>query len=119
VSRKSEELLDFAKRNGVLDDPEVRRLVLAAGVSSNESLQKAASKAVLGKSIQHFQYPFRPQLSSGGDLELGRVFDGGLFRLDEGDLNRHLLAVGQSGSGKTTLFYSLYEELDRPVWFLI
>jgi hypothetical protein len=117
VSRKSEELLDFAKRNGVLDDPEVRRLVLAAGVSSNESLQKAASKAVLGKSIQHFQYPFRPQLSSGGDLELGRVFDGGLFRLDEGDLNRHLLAVGQSGSGKTTLFYSLYEELDRPVWF--
>lgn len=106
--------LEVARRNDILDDPEVQKLVLAAGLSRNNSLQESISKAVVSRSVQHFQYPFRPQ-SSSGNIVLGE-YDQGLFRLQEEDLMKHLLAVGQSGSGKTTLFYSLMDEVDKPFW---
>lgn len=109
-------LFNFANRNGILDDPVVRKLVLASGVSQSGFLEDAASKFVLNKSLQHFKYPFKPP-SVEGDVDLGRSFDSYFFQLPNEDLAKHLLAVGQSGSGKTTLFYSLYEELGCPVWF--
>jgi shikimate kinase len=108
-------LLSVAKRNDLLDDPEVRKLVLAAGLSSSDHLQETASKAVLGKSVQHWEYPFEPQTTF-GDVELGKSFQNQPFRLQQNDLTKHLLAVGQSGSGKTTLFYSLMDQLNRPFW---
>jgi len=99
----------------VLNDPDVRKLVLAAQVTQNKHLRGAISKAVLGKSVQHREYPFSSQ-SRFGDIQLGETFQNRPFYLSQEDLNKHLLAVGQSGSGKTTLFYSLMDEIDKPFW---
>ena len=115
MDRNGRSLLDLAKRSDVLDDPEVRKLVLAAGLSDNRSLQGSAAKAVLGKSVQHWRYPFNRQTTF-GDVELGESFQGNRFYLSQRDLVKHLLAVGQSGSGKTTLFYSLMGEVEKPFW---
>lgn len=115
MSREGRSLLDLAKRNDVLDNPEVRKLVLAAGLSGNESVRSSAAKAVLGKSVQHWRYPFNRQTTF-GDVELGESFRGNRFYLSQEDLVKHLLAVGQSGSGKTTLFYSLMGEVEKPFW---
>lgn len=106
----------MAKQNDLLDNPEVRKLVLTAGLSGGESLQSSARKAVLGKAVRQYQYPFDCSFDS-GDIDLGKTFQGQTFYLSQEDLSKHLLAVGQSGSGKTTLFYSLMEEVERPVWF--
>jgi hypothetical protein len=73
VSRDGRDLLDLAKRNDVLGDESVRKLVLAAGLSDNRSLQGSAAKAVLGKSVQHWQYPF-DSYTGFGDVELGESF---------------------------------------------
>jgi hypothetical protein len=117
VSRfNTENLLEFAKRNDLLQDPEVQRLVLAAGVSESDYLQKLASQGVLGKSVGRWRYPFS-SLRVSGRIRLGNDFPGRPFLLSEGNLTQHLLAVGQSGSGKTTLFYNLYESVGVPVWF--
>jgi len=115
MSQKGRNLLDLAARNAVLGDESVRKLVLAAGLSGNEHLQSSAKKAVLGKSVQHWQYPFSSRASF-GDVELGETFRGQQYSLSQGDLNKHLLAVGQSGSGKTTLFYSLMDDVEVPFW---
>jgi len=115
VQRRSDYLLNYAKQNGILDDPEIQKLVLASRFSNNEHLQKSAGKAVLGQSLQHWQYPFdRPPLS--GNVKLGVTFRNLPLYLSEEDLAKHLLAVGQSGAGKTTLFYSLMDELEKPFW---
>jgi len=108
-------LLELAKKNSVLDDPEVRKLVLAAGLSSNKRLQESVRKAVLNKSIEQYRYPFDYSLEF-GDVELGSTFQDQAFNLSQEDLTKHLLAVGQSGSGKTTLFYSLMSEVEEPFW---
>jgi len=108
-------LLEVAKRNGVLAEPDVRKLVLAAGLSSNKYLQNSALKAVLGRSVERWSYPFDSGDFAGG-LKLGRCFDGQSFNLSEQDLAKHFLAVGQSGAGKTTLFYSLMDEVKVPFW---
>ena len=115
MSQDTKRLLDLARQNDVLDDAEVRRLVLAAGVSDSKRLQEVASRAVLGKSVQRWEYPFEHR-TSGGDIELGKTYQGQLFQLSEEDLTKHLLAVGQSGSGKTTLFYSLLDGVGEPFW---
>jgi len=114
VNRRSD-LLGLAKRNDVLDNEEVRKLVLAAGLSNNERLQESVRKAVLNKSIQQHKYPFTYSLES-GDIELGSTFQNQAFRLSQKDLTKHLLTVGQSGSGKTTLFYSLMADVGVPFW---
>jgi len=49
---RDSDLLGLAKRNDFLDNEEVKKLVLAAGLSNNERLQESIRKAVLGKSIQ-------------------------------------------------------------------
>ncbi|WP_236544811.1 ATP-binding protein [Salinirussus salinus] len=98
-----------------MDDEAVQKLVAAAGLSGNESIQSSASKAVLGKSVQQYRYPFDSG-SRYGDIYLGETFQNQLFYLSQEDLTKHLLAVGQSGSGKTTLFYSLMSEVDVPFW---
>jgi DNA helicase HerA-like ATPase len=116
MTRRAETLAELAERNDLLDDPGIRRLLLAAGLSSSERLENAASKAVLGKSIQHWRYPFDPEKSSGG-IRLGETFRNRPFHLSQEDLVKHFLTVGQSGSGKTTLFYNLAEQLEVPVWF--
>ena len=105
----------MAKRSDVLDNPEVRKLVLAAGLSGNESVRSFAAKAVLGKSVQQWRYPFDGQTTF-GDIELGKSFKGNRFYFSQEDLAKHLLAVGQSGSGKTTLFYNLMYEVEKPFW---
>ncbi|MFA1610047.1 ATP-binding protein [Halobellus rubicundus] len=110
-----ERLLSVADQRGLLEDPSVRRLVLAAGISQNDGLQEAALKAVIGKSVQNWQYPF-DERTWFGEVSLGETFRGGSFGLSQDDFTKHLLAVGQSGSGKTTLFYNLMEELGRPFW---
>jgi len=115
VSRDGTNLLDLAKRGNVLDDEKVRKLVLAAGLSSNESLQDTAEKAILGKSVKHWKYPFESHSGFDG-IELGKTFEEMPFYLPSDDLMKHFLAVGQSGSGKTTLFYSLMDEVERPFW---
>ena len=112
---RDSDLLGLAKRNGVLDEEEIRKLVLAAGLSNNDRIQKSARKAVLNKSIQQYKYPFDTNLEC-GDVDLGSTFQDQDFRLSQEDLTKHLLAVGQSGSGKTTLFYSLMDEVDKPFW---
>jgi DNA-binding PadR family transcriptional regulator len=112
----SKRLLDLASQYDVLDEEEVRQLVLASSVSQNEALQKAVSKAIAAKAVQNTEYPFDPVHLS-GHVELGETFQGQAFSLPESELTKHLLAVGQSGSGKTTLFYNLYSQVDRPVWF--
>jgi DNA-binding MarR family transcriptional regulator len=112
---REEKLLRLAEQYGVLDDPEIRKLVLAAGVSNNDLVQKVASKAVVGKSVRRWRYPFNPQRRS-GEIRVGESFQGRRFRFSESDLTKHLLAVGQSGSGKTTLFYGLMDELEKPFW---
>ena len=114
MNRRSD-LLGLAKRNDVLDNEEVRKLVLAAGLSNNERLQESVRKAVLNKSIQQHKYPFTYSLES-GDIELGSTFQNQAFRLSQKDLTKHLLTVGQSGSGKTTLFYSLMADVGVPFW---
>jgi len=108
-------LLDLAKGSGVLDDEEIQKLVLAAGLSDNRSLQCSAAKAVVGKSVQHWRYPFDAQTTF-GEVSLGETFQKRQFYLSQEDIAKHLLAVGQSGSGKTTLFYGLMEEVDKPFW---
>ena len=105
----------MAKGNDVLNNPEVRKLVLAAGLSGNESIRSSAAKVVLGKSVEHWKYPFNRQTTF-GDIELGKSFQENRFYLSQGDLAKHFLSVGQSGSGKTTLFYSLMSKVDRPFW---
>jgi DNA-binding MarR family transcriptional regulator len=115
VRRGPEDLLSFARQNDVLDESEVRKLVLAAGLSRSEHLQESAGKAVLGKFLQHWQYPFdSPPVS--GTVEIGETLRNTPVNLSQGDLTKHLLAVGQSGSGKTTLFYSLMSEIEKPFW---
>ena len=108
-------LLERAKRNGILDDEQVQKLVLASELSSSKVLQDSVSKAVLAKSIQHYRYPFDHQPVF-ADVQLGSTFRNQPFCLSEEDFTRHLLAVGQSGSGKTTLFYSLMDEIKKPFW---
>jgi hypothetical protein len=112
----SKRLLDLASRYGVLDEEEVRNLVLASTVSQSEALQEAVSKAIAAKAVQHTEYPFDPAHLS-GQVDLGETFQGQAFSLPESELSKHLLAVGQSGSGKTTLFYNLYSRVGRPFWF--
>jgi len=112
----SKRLLDLASRYDVLDEEEVRRLVLASSVSQNGALQKAVSQAVTAKAIQNTEYPFDPLILP-GNVDLGETVQGKAFSFSEDELTKHLLAVGQSGSGKTTLFYNLYGQVQRPVWF--
>ena len=112
----SKRLLDLASQYDILDEEEVRRLVLASSVSQNEALQKAVSQAVTAKAIQNTEYPFDPVISP-GNFDLGETVQGQAFSFSEDELTKHLLAVGQSGSGKTTLFYNLYDQVQRPVWF--
>ena len=116
MTRRAEDLAAIAERNDLLSDQDIRKLVLAAGLSSSRRLQNVASKAVLGKSVQHWQYPF-DSTDSSGEIGLGETFQTRPFQLSENDLTKHFLAVGQSGSGKTTLFYNLSEQLEIPVWF--
>ncbi|MDZ7688620.1 MAG: ATP-binding protein [Halobacteriales archaeon] len=108
-------LAQVLSQEELLDDPEVRKLVLAAGLTRNEHLRRSVSKAVLSKSVQYREHPFSSRFSF-GDIQLGETFQDRPFHLTQKDLNRHLLAVGQSGSGKTTLFYSLMNKLDKPFW---
>ena len=116
MSREGRNLIDLAERNDLLSDEEVRKLVLAAGISGSEHLQSSARKAVLGRAVQQAEYPFSLE-SFSGNIDLGKTFQGQAFCFPESALSKHLLAVGQSGSGKTTLFYSLYSRVERPVWF--
>jgi len=111
----SERVLDIARRYDILEDNEVRRLILAAKFSNNERLQGSASKAVLRKSIQKYRYPFDTDTQF-GDVDVGKTFQSLPFCLSQNNFTKHLLAVGQSGSGKTTLFYSLMDELEKPFW---
>ena len=99
----------------MLSDEEVRKLVLAAGLSGSDRVQSSIRKAVLGKAVESAGYPFDSG-SSFGQVVLGETFQGQAFRLPQEDLTKHLLAVGQSGSGKTTLFYKLMSEVDEPFW---
>jgi DNA-binding MarR family transcriptional regulator len=115
VRRDGRNLLDLAQQSDILDDKEVRKLVLAAGISDNQGLQRSVAKAIISKSVQHWQYPFSSRTDI-GDVELGETFQGRRYCLSQEDLTKHLLAVGQSGSGKTTLFYSLIHGLDVPFW---
>ena len=115
MSQDGNNLLNLAKQNDVLDNPEVRKLVLAAGLCGSESLQNSARKAILGRSVQFWEYPFEP-VDGVGDLGVGESFQGDRFCLSQEDLSKHLLAVGQSGSGKTTFFYNLMEGVERPFW---
>jgi len=115
VKRHPKSILEAAKQNDVLEDEKLRKLVLAAGLSSNEHLQDSASKAVLTKSVQQWRYPFDRQTTF-GEIELGETFQERRFFLSQEDLAKHFLAVGQSGSGKTTLFYNLMDEVDKPFW---
>jgi len=115
MSQYLEGLLEAAKQNDVLDDEEIQKLVLAAGLSGNQYLQDSVGKAVLGKSVQHWRYPFNQEDLS-GEVELGETFQSRRFLLPRGDLTKHLLVVGQSGSGKTTLFYNLMYEVEKPFW---
>jgi hypothetical protein len=108
-------LLELAKRNDVLSDEEVRKLVLAASLSGSDSLQFSARRAVLGRSVQFWEHPFE-SVDGVGDIGVGESFQGDRFCLSQEDLSKHLLAVGQSGSGKTTLFYNLMEGVERPFW---
>jgi DNA-binding MarR family transcriptional regulator len=105
----------LARNGDLLDDEEVQKLVLAAGLSSNEHLQDTASKVVLGKSIQQHRYPFNAGARY-GDIYLGEMFQDQSFYLSQEELTKHLLTVGQSGSGKTTFFYSLMDKMDKPFW---
>jgi DNA-binding MarR family transcriptional regulator len=115
VNRDRKGLLDLAKRSDILNDEEVQKLVLASGLSSNEHLQDTVSKAVLGRSVEQYRYPFEKSTRY-GDIYLGETFQNQPFYLSQSDLTKHLLSVGQSGSGKTTLFYSLMQEMDQSFW---
>ena len=115
MSRDPEKLLRLADQGDILDDEEIQKLVLASGVSNSENLQDTASKAVLGKSIQQYRYPFDSNARY-GDVYLGETFHNQPFYLSQEELTKHLLSVGQSGSGKTTLFYSLMQKVDESFW---
>ncbi|SDX66037.1 ATP-binding protein [Halobellus clavatus] len=115
MNRDGKGLLDLAKRSDILNNEEVQKLVLASGLSSNEHLQDTVSKAVLGKSVGQYRYPFEKSTRY-GDIYLGETFRNQSFYLSQEELTKHLLTVGQSGSGKTTLFYSLMWRVDKPFW---
>lgn len=115
MNREFQNLLQVAEENNILDDERIQNLILAAGLSNNTSLQISVSKAVLGKSIQNYKYPFDPQTEF-GNVELGNTFENQRFLFSQNDFSKHLLAVGQSGSGKTTLFYNLMDQITRPFW---
>ncbi|MFB6144868.1 MAG: ATP-binding protein, partial [Candidatus Nanohaloarchaea archaeon] len=74
MNRDTRSLLDLAKQSDVLTDESVRKLVLAAELSDNELLQDSAGKAVLGKSVKNWQYPFEPYTGFRDDVELGETF---------------------------------------------
>ncbi|ADE04853.1 ATP-binding protein [Haloferax volcanii] len=111
----SKRLIDLASQYDVLDEEEVRKLVLASGLSRSEVLQEVASRVVAARAVENSEYPFASRSFTGG-ITLGYTFDGRSFRFSESNLTRHLLAVGQSGSGKTTLFYNLLDQVGVPFW---
>jgi hypothetical protein len=108
-------LLRVAEDSGILDESEVRKLVLAGELSGNRSVQDDISRLILGKALENRGYPFNIAASV-GNTRLGDSFRGRPFFLSEKDLAMHLLAVGQSGAGKTNLFYSLMDRIEKPFW---
>jgi len=115
VSRSRNGLFELARRSNILDDTEVQKLLIAAAISQNNHLHESVREAVIGRSIQNWQYPF-DQRSSLGKIRLGETFRDRVLQLSEENLTKHLLAVGQSGSGKTTLFYNLMDQVGKPFW---
>lgn len=117
---KPESLLRLAERLDLLNDPQIQKLTKAAAVTDNTSLQRKAEKALAAKATQRHAHPFdhiSPTVRNREDrITLGVTPTGGTYDLQQDDLTKHLLAVGQSGAGKTTLFYNLVDQLSVPFW---
>lgn len=102
-----------------LSDPEIRRLALF-DVLAPERLHQVSHQALAARVTQRRAHPFAsrdlPQPLIPGQLRFGTRPSGDPAGIDEADLAKHLLAVGQSGAGKTTLFYNLLCQMDVSVW---
>jgi len=103
-----------------LSNPQVRSLVDLAVHASNETLRKQALAAVTNLLIQRRTHPYASRdgsdLPTSGSLLLGTSLQGSPCMIEEEDLAKHMLTVGQSGSGKTTLIYTLLSQIDVPYW---
>lgn len=94
----------------------IQKLLKAATVTSNPTIQRNIFQAIAAKSAEHHTYPFNEELHL-EPVRLGTTPQKNSIGIHPSDLSKHLLAVGQSGMGKTTLFYNLYDQIEQPVWF--
>jgi len=106
--------------NEDLDDPEIRQLVAIASHAPSDFVRQQAIDCLVQLLLQRRVRPFevnthRP-IDQANLIRLGQRPSGDLSGVAEGDLTKHLLAVGQSGAGKTTLFYTLCSQLEVPFW---
>jgi DNA-binding MarR family transcriptional regulator len=108
-------VINRVSAEGISDREELQKMVLAAGLTRNSYLESSVKKAILGRLMDHWSYPFNSEPVS-GDIDLGRSFTGKKYEVSKQELTKHFLAVGQSGSGKTTLFYSLMTGVGVPFW---
>ncbi|WP_239639913.1 ATP-binding protein [Haloferax gibbonsii] len=115
-----EKLIQLLQNTEFEPEPQLLKLVKAATITENTHLQKQVRKLLEAKIAEYHENPFNTTPSSSSfsprdGIALGEC-NGRRATLEEDQLTRHLLAVGQSGSGKTTLFYNLVSQLDKPFW---
>lgn len=115
-----EKLIQLLQSTEFEPEPQLLQLVQAATVAENQHLRRQVGRLLEARIAEYHQQPFNKPSSLSfstetDNLTLGRS-QGQRITLEEDQLTRHLLAVGQSGSGKTTLFYNLISQLDRPFW---
>ena len=115
-----ESLFRLAERTNLIDDPQVRKSLTVAAISENSYLKQQIAKLLTAKAAREQAQPFNDtsqRISPFSDrIQLGTTITGSTYTLEQDDLTRHLLAVGQSGAGKTTLFYNLMDQLTVPFW---
>ena len=108
-------LYRFADQADLLDDPTVHRLVATAAATTSAHLRRRIGTVLTVKATQNHRQPFDDSIPGASPLadrlRLGTTITGSAYTLEQDDLTRHLLAVGQSGAGKTTLFYNLMDQL--------
>ncbi|MFP9061721.1 ATP-binding protein [Natrialbaceae archaeon A-chndr2] len=109
-----ESLLRLIEENEEFDE-NLQKVVAAAVLSQNPTLQDQAGRLLTLKQLEQHQYPFTDKPRT-GTVKLGKSFSGNPVQFEENDLSMHLLAVGQSGSGKTNLIYNLIDQLKVPYW---
>ena len=98
----------------------LRELTYAQQVGNRAAVQRIKTR--LHVLIQRFQeYPFTEDTPSNSYTDniitLGETLQQErLYTVQEEELTKHLLSIGQSGSGKTSTIYNILLQLSTPFW---